>query len=135
VKHYIDTHSINQDNPRKASLHDENNNTDLTVFHQNIRGLYNKADELVNSWKTESPHMLCLTEHHLHNHEINSTFIQYYNRGARYCRKNRKGGGVSIFAHDTLMFSAIELDGFCRDQDLEVCVVPLHFLLLYFMHL
>jgi len=96
------------------------------LFHQNIRGLYNKTDELVNSWTTESPHILCLTEHHLHNHEINSTCIQQYNIGARYCRKNHKGGGVSIFVHDSLTFSTVELDGFCRDHDLEVCAVQLH---------
>jgi hypothetical protein len=28
--------------------------SDLTIFHQNIRGLYNKVDELINSWTTES---------------------------------------------------------------------------------
>ena len=53
----------------KASPHNENNNTNWTIFHQNIRGLYNKTDELVNSWTTVSPHILCLTEHHLHNHQ------------------------------------------------------------------
>jgi hypothetical protein len=127
VKHNIDTLSINQDHPRKASLHNENSNTDLTIFHQNIRGLYNKADELVNSWTTESPHILYLTKHHLHNHEINSTCIQYYNLGARYCSKNCKGSRLSMFVHDTLMFLTINLDGFCRDQDLEICAVQLHF--------
>jgi hypothetical protein len=62
-KHNSDTLSTNQDHPRKASLHNKNNNTDL-IFHQNIRGFYNKVDELVNFWTTESPHLLCLTEHH-----------------------------------------------------------------------
>jgi hypothetical protein len=126
-KHNIDTLSMNQDHPRKAILHNKNNNIDLTILHHNIRGLCNKVDELVNSWTTQSPHILCLTEHHLHNHEINSTCIQYYNLGARYCRKNCNGGGVSIFVHVTLLFSNIELDGLCKDQDLEVCAVQLHF--------
>jgi hypothetical protein len=61
VKHNIDTLSINQDHPRKASLHNKNN-SDLIIFRQNIRGLYNKVVELVNFWTTES-HIFCLTEH------------------------------------------------------------------------
>jgi len=69
LKHNSDTPSRSQDHPRQASPHNEDNNTDLTIFHQNIRGLYNKTDELVNSWTTVSPHILCLTEHHLHNHQ------------------------------------------------------------------
>jgi len=63
--------------------------------------------ELVNSWSTESPHILYLTEHHLHNQEINNTCIQQYKLGASYCRMKRKGGGVSIYVHDSLTFSTI----------------------------
>jgi len=81
---------------------------------------------LLNLWTTEFPHILCLTEHHLRDHEINSTCIKYYNLGAKYCRKSRKYGGVSIFVHEGLLFSTVELNGFCRDQDLEVCAVKLH---------
>ena len=82
VKHNFDTPSSNQVHSRQASPHNKNNNTDLVIFHPNIRGLVNKTDELVNSWSTESPHILCLTEHHLHNQEINNTCIQQYNLGA-----------------------------------------------------
>jgi hypothetical protein len=32
-KHNSDTLSTNQDHPRKASLHNKNNNTDLKIFH------------------------------------------------------------------------------------------------------
>ena len=42
LKHNSDTPSRSQDHPRQASPHNEDNNTDLTIFHQNIRGLYNK---------------------------------------------------------------------------------------------
>ena len=95
VKHNMNTLGRNQDHPSKTNLHNENNNnnnnnTDLTIFHQNIRGLCNKADELVNSWSTESPHIQCLTEHHLHNHELNCTCIQYYNLGASTVARTAK---------------------------------------------
>jgi hypothetical protein len=31
-----------------------------------------------------------------------------------------------VIAHETLSFSTVELKGFCKDQDLEVCAVKLH---------
>jgi hypothetical protein len=61
-KHKSGTLSTNQDHPRKASLHTKNNNTDLIIFHYNIRGLYNKVDELLNFWTRESPHRIPLTQ-------------------------------------------------------------------------
>jgi exonuclease III len=126
VKQNIDTSSISQDHPRNANPPIRNNNADLIIFHQNIRGLYNEIDELLNIWTAEYPHILCLTEHHLRDHEINSTYIKDYNLGTKYCRKSHKYGGVSIFVHETLLFSTVEFNEFCKDQDLEVCAVKLH---------
>jgi len=37
------------------------------IFHQNIRGLKSKVDELSKSLLPEYPNNLCLTEHHLKN--------------------------------------------------------------------
>jgi hypothetical protein len=125
-KQNIDTFSIHQDHPRNVNPPSRNNNADLRICYQNIRGLWNKVDELLNFWSAEFPHILFLTEHHLCDHEINSTCIKYYNLGAKYCMKNRKYGGVSIFVHETLLFSTVELNEFCKDQDLEVCAVKLH---------
>ena len=104
VKQNTDTFSINQDHPRNASLPNRNNSADLIIFHQNIRGLYNKTDELLNFWTTKYPHILCLTEHHLRDQEINSTCIKFYNLGAKYCRKGHKYDGVSIFVREALLF-------------------------------
>ena len=76
-------------------------------------------------WTTELPHIICLTEHHLCDYEINSTSTKYCNLGAKYCRKSRTNGGISIFIHETLLFTIVELNEFCKDQDLEVCAVKL----------
>jgi hypothetical protein len=51
----------NKDHPPNANTHNMNNNTDLVIFHQNIRGFYNKLDELLDPWTKEFPHILCLT--------------------------------------------------------------------------
>jgi len=55
-KENIDTFSINQDHPRKAKPPNRNNNADL-IFHQNIRGLYNKIDEPLYFWTIEFSHI------------------------------------------------------------------------------
>jgi exonuclease III len=81
---------------------------------------------LLNLWTIKFPHILCLTEHYLHDHEINSTYVKCYTLGAKYCGKSHKYGAVSIFVREGLLFSTVKLDGFCRDQDLEVCAVKLH---------
>jgi len=83
----IDRFRTNQDHSRNANPHNKNNNADLIIFHENIGGLYNKVDELLNLWSIEFPHILCLTEHHLRDHEINSTSVKCYTLGAKYCRK------------------------------------------------
>ena len=73
-------------------------------------------------WSSNFPHILCFTEHHLSNDEINCIYINSYNLGAKYCRTNRKYG-VSIFVHETLSFSTIYLCEFCNDQSIEICAV------------
>jgi hypothetical protein len=76
-KQNTDTFSVSQDHPRNANPPNRNNNADLIIFYQNIRGLFKKIDELLNFWTTEFPRILCLTEHHLCDYEINSTCIKY----------------------------------------------------------
>jgi hypothetical protein len=114
VKQDIDTFSMNHDHPRNTTSPNMNNNIALMIFHQNIRGLHNKTDELLNFWTTEFPHIFCFTEHHLSDHEISSICITNYNLGAKYCKKSRKHGGLSIFVHETLLSTA-ELTEFCND--------------------
>jgi hypothetical protein len=83
------TYSTKQIRSRTANPLNKNINTDLITFYQNIRGLHSKVDEMFNFWSLELPHILCLIEHHLHDHEINSTHINCYTLGAKYCRKSR----------------------------------------------
>jgi len=104
-----------------------NTTTPLLIYRQNIRGLRNKIDEIFILWSSYFPHVLCFTEHHLRNDEINCTYINSYNLGSKYCRVNRKYGGVSIFVHETLSFTTIDLSEFCNDQYIEICAVKSHF--------
>ena len=120
--------SMHKDHTGNIKSINENSVTELIIFHQNIRGLNHKIDELLNCWSIEFPHVICITEHHLQEYEINSTHIEHYNLGATQCRKFCKHGGVDIFLHETLSFSTTDLSKFCNRQDLEICAVQLNIL-------
>ena len=50
----------------------------VTLFHQNIRGLLNKSEELISSFSPDIPQVLCLTEHHLKHFEIDFMYMDQY---------------------------------------------------------
>ena len=56
--------------------------TSFSVFHQNIRGLLNKSEELISSLSPDFPQVLCLTEHHLKYFEIDFLYMNQYKLGA-----------------------------------------------------
>jgi hypothetical protein len=102
--------NVNQDRSFNSNLASNNNNNNnnnnkdnLIIHHQNIRGISNKVDELPNLWPMRFPHILCYSEHHLKDTEIDCISINYYKLGSYYCRKTCKNGGVCIFVHDSLL--------------------------------
>ena len=73
------------------TLSNSNETKSFTVFHQKVRGLLNKLEELISFMYPDFPQVLCLTEHHL-------------KLGTKFCRESIKNGGVSIFVHDILVY-------------------------------
>ena len=53
----------NQSN--KKPISNKQNKDTSTVFHQNICGLLNKKELLLNSLTRNSPQIICITEHHV----------------------------------------------------------------------
>jgi hypothetical protein len=70
---------------------------DLIIFHQNIRSLNNKIDEIWNNIESNPPHVLCFTEHHLKSYQLDNIFFQKYQLGAKFCRKIYLVGSAYIF--------------------------------------
>jgi hypothetical protein len=56
-----------------------------------------KRDELKSSTSPNSPHILCLSEHHLKKFELDQINIDGYRHGAAYCRQVVKRGTVCVF--------------------------------------
>jgi hypothetical protein len=78
------------------SLPNSNTINNFMVYHQNIRDLLNKTEELISFLSPDFPQLLCLTI--ISNTQINLTYRYQYKLGAKFCRKSFKNGGVSIFS-------------------------------------
>jgi hypothetical protein len=100
-------------------------NKTLKIFHQNIRGLGNKTKELYCHLHHDFPHILCLSEHHLRESELQLTQLTNYSLGASYCRKTFFKGGVSIFVYRNLKYNTININEYNLDKDIEACAIQL----------
>jgi len=52
--------------------------------------------------------------------------MDQYKFGAKFCRESHKSGGVSIFVHDTLQCTNINLDEFCKEQAIQACAIKIN---------
>jgi len=117
------SHSIRRNNSSIKNIEDKGR---FRVLHQNIRGLKSKVNELLISLLDEAPHIICLTEHHLKEDEIEITHIPKYKLGAKYCRLKLKNGGVCIYIMDNLIYSNICTQKFNKEQDFEICAIQIN---------
>jgi hypothetical protein len=99
--------------------------SELLIYHQNIRGLGNKIGEFETLVLPLLPQIICLSEHHLRTHEIGNISVNQYLLGAFYCRTNCKFRGVSIFVHESLTYSNIDVNRYCHDYDFEACALKI----------
>jgi exonuclease III len=95
------------------------------ILHQNIRGILHKSDEFLTSVTQTSPHVICLTEHHLRTEELESINLGQYTLGAQYCRQFYKQGGVSIYVSSDIQVYPINLNHFNKEKDLEICALKI----------
>jgi len=73
------------------------NSNFFTIFHQNIRTLRDKDQELLSHLFPNFPHVLCIIEHHLKVFELQNICIDHYTLGAHFCRTTYAKGGVVIY--------------------------------------
>jgi exonuclease III len=95
----------------------------LKIFHQNACGLASKVNELSAFLSPNYPQLMCFTEHHLKEHQINRLSIDNYHLGASYCRKSTTVGGICIFVHKSITYSTVHANQLCKDKSIEACKV------------
>jgi len=71
----------------------------IQIFHQNIRHLRRKNDELINSLGTDNinPYILYKSKHHMAEQDLLHITLSGYILGSSFCRQNIQMGGVYIF--------------------------------------
>ena len=79
---------------------------------------------MLSSLYPSFPHILCFTEHHLNQQEIELTQIDSYTLGASFCRTSLKMGGVCIFVNKNLNFKN-DIQKFLHERDIEARAVKL----------
>jgi hypothetical protein len=100
----------------------DNTNKPFKIFHQNIREIQGKINELMISLLNEKPNIICLTEHHLTDYEMDSLYIPKYKLDAGYGSKNV---GVCIFLQEDLNFTTINFQKNCKERDIEIVAIQL----------
>ena len=95
----------------------------LHIFHQNIRGLRSKSEELILSFEMENInlHVLCLSEHHMEEHKLLHVTLSGYTLGSSFSHKHLQRGSVCIFVCKDLNFNKTDISHTCGEKDLEIC--------------
>ena len=100
----------------------------LRICHQNICGLGSNTNDLRVSFHPDLSYILCLTEHHLRQFQIQHVTMDDYNLGAEFSRPTFHKEGVCIFIQKHFPYSIINIEKFCKDEDLEACALKFDFL-------
>ena len=119
------TSTNNHNHSSRNISQDHSNSSKFIIYHQNIQGISKKTDEFLISLCYNRPQIVCLTEHHLKAEEINNINLDSYKLRTSFCRKKQKYGGACIYLSKSLQFSAINLEKFHREKDLEICALKL----------
>ena len=112
---------------KKPILNKHTENT-FTVFHQNICGPFNKKEELLNFLTRNSRQIICITEHHLIDEDLEGITLYPYALGVKFCRRMHKCVGVCIFIQDNIHYTNINTDRYSSEKDIEICAVKLNIL-------
>ena len=113
-------------NMNNKSSHQIIRSIPLTIYHQNIRALSGKANELLGQLHLSFPQVLCLTEHHKNQLELQHTLLDSFKLTASYCRNSYVKGGACIFVQDGVRCTSIDLEKYCKDKDFEACACKVY---------
>jgi len=107
---------LNPPSYNKLNFDFKNSSNNLKVYHQSIRSLRVKLSQLSNILYSELPHIICITEHHLKDFEIDIRTIEYYKLGTKFCRHQHKNGGACIFVHEYIDFDSVSTHHICKEK-------------------
>ena len=98
----------------------------LIVYHHNPVRLSKKREELSIIIQSNfiSPHLICLSEHHMREQEIISLSLSY-RLASSCCRDESSKGGVCILTRNDINFNTTHLKKFCSNKTFNRNLPPL----------
>ena len=101
----------------------ENTQPSLYLFHQNSRGIKHKMDELICMVDScgLSPHIICLSEHYLIDHNLLMIKPNNYYLACRFLHQSYSGGHVYMHIRSNLESNMIDLSQYFITNVIEVC--------------
>jgi exonuclease III len=99
----------------------------FSLFHQNIRGLSDKCEELYCSQITSkiNPNIICITEHYTIVQNLSTTYLENYTLAANYSHSSSKGGGSCIYVRNDLVFNIINVTQYGIEKISEPCAIKI----------
>jgi hypothetical protein len=110
-------------NSKQTDRRNDDHGNNFKIFNQNIREIKGKIDELMVHLTKATLDVICLTEPHLAEYEIDITHIPKYKLDAKFCRKNLKNGGTCIYVQEEIQFTTINIQKYYKEQDLELAAI------------
>jgi hypothetical protein len=100
----------------------------LIIYHQNIRSLNKKKDELSIKLQEiqDRPHLICLSEHHMRREEMLDFSFPGYKLANSFCRETNFKGGVCILARNYMIYQPTDINKLCKEKTFEISAVKLN---------
>jgi hypothetical protein len=99
----------------------------VVIYHQNIRNIKNKKEELAIFLNDESnnPDIICISEHHLSESGLLAFSVTGYKRATGFSRNIRRNGRVCILVKDNISYQELELSRLSMEKIFEACAVKI----------
>jgi exonuclease III len=113
---------------KKEKLKQEQNNTVVTVFHQNVQSINNKLLELnvIVQTELEKVDVLCLSEHWLREEYIKLISINEFKLTSNFSRSESIHGGTCIYVKHYLQTKEVNyIQGISKEKDFEMSAVEI----------
>jgi hypothetical protein len=99
----------------------------FSLFHQNIRGLGDKCEELYCSLITSkiNPNIIYITEHYTPEQNLSTIYLEGYTLAANFSRSSSKGGGSCVYVRNDIVFNIINVTQYGIEKISEPCAIKI----------
>jgi hypothetical protein len=98
------------------------------IFHQNIRGLKDKHDELICSLNSFNinPHLLCISEYYTIEHNLSTISQENYKLAVNFSHVKYQGGGMCILLGMTYPVLLLPFPNYMKKHFITLCITSFY---------